>query len=71
MSDTFIFGIADLSISRAAGVPGASVDSSRSFLSEVKAFPTNIEVRAMLTFSAPAAGGLGRPPGRSGAPSRA
>src|SRR5262249_3215206 len=28
----------------------ASVDSSRSYLSEVKAFPTNLEVRAMLTF---------------------
>jgi hypothetical protein len=65
VSDTFIYGIADLSINRAAGGgPGGSVDSSRSYLSDVKAFPTNIEVRALLTFRtgggspfAPAGGG--------------
>jgi hypothetical protein len=70
VSDTFIFGINDLPISRAANSPAASVDSSRSFLSEVKAFPTNIEVRATLTFrggggfnpfGAPGAGGGGGP----------
>ena len=61
VSDTFIFGIADLSVSRASGSgTGASVDSSRSFLSEVKAFPTNVEVRATLTFRA-GGGGFGGP----------
>src|SRR5579883_425704 len=65
VSDTFIFGIADLPIQRASGAgAGASVDPSRSYLSEVKAFPTNIEVRATLTFRAggPASpfGSLGR-----------
>jgi hypothetical protein len=60
VSDTFIFGISDLPVNRAAGVPGASVDSSRSYLSEVKAFPTNVEVRATLTFRvAPSLGAPG------------
>jgi hypothetical protein len=65
VSDTFIFGVADLSVSRAAGAgPSASVDSSRSYLSQVKAFPTNIEVQATLTFRT--AGGLGSPFGPAG-----
>lgn len=68
VSDTFINGIADLPINRAAGTPTASVDSSRSYLSEVKVFPTNIEVRATLTFRA-AAGGPGSPFGGGSAKS--
>jgi hypothetical protein len=60
VSDTFIFGIADLPINRASGSMVATVDSSRSFLSEVKAFPTNIEVRATLTFRT-TGGGAGSP----------
>ncbi len=63
VSDTFIFGLTDLPITRAAGVTGASVDSSRSYLSEVKTFPGNIEVRALLTFRA---SGGGSPFGPSG-----
>ena len=65
VSDTFIFGIPDLPIAAAAGTPGASVDSARSFLSEVKAFPNNVEVRATLTFRA--GGGFGLPFGPAGA----
>jgi hypothetical protein len=60
VSDTFISGIADLPISRASGSRGGSVDSSRSYLSEVKTFPTNVEVRATLTFRS---SGLGSPLG--------
>ena len=64
VSGTFIQGIADLPISRAANAAGASVDSNRSFLSEVKAFPTNVEVRATVTFRA--AGGGFNPLGGGG-----
>jgi hypothetical protein len=49
---------------RAAGM-GGSISSDASFLGEVKAFPTNIEARATLTFrgGAPMGGGPGGPPG--------
>ena len=59
VSDIFIFGINDLPINRAANSPAASVDSSRSYLSEVKAFPNNVEVRATVTFRG--GGGFGLP----------
>ena len=58
----FTTDVADLSVRRAAGAtgPGSGLDESRSYLAEVKAFPTNIEVRSVLTFrgagSAPAFG---------------
>ncbi|NBU75276.1 MAG: DUF5117 domain-containing protein [Planctomycetes bacterium] len=50
MGDVFINGLSDLPISAAAGTPGASADASRSYLSDVKAFPTNINVNATITF---------------------
>ncbi len=56
VSDTFVSGIADLPIGRASGSRGGSVDSSRSYLSDVKTFPNNLEVRAMLTFRSSGAG---------------
>jgi len=62
VSDLFINGIADLPIARASGGSG-SVDSSRSYLSELKAFPVNIEARSLLTFRG---GGSGGPPGLGG-----
>jgi hypothetical protein len=61
VSDTFMLGLPDLSINAASGGPGGSVDMQRSYLSDVKAFPTNIEVRALLTFRT--GGGFGGPPG--------
>lgn len=70
VSGTFIQGINDLPISRAANAAGASVDSNRSFLSEVKAFPTNVEVRATLTFRAAGGGGGGSPFGGGGGGAR-
>src|SRR5262249_18290121 len=51
--------IADLSVKRAVGTAGG-VDESRSYLADVKAFPTNIEVRSLLTFRGAGAGGGGR-----------
>ena len=45
----FTTDFADLSVKGAAG-SAAVVDESRSYLSDVKAFPTNIEVRSVLTF---------------------
>jgi Met-zincin/Domain of unknown function (DUF5117)/Domain of unknown function (DUF5118) len=39
---------------------GSAVDSSRTYVQEVKAFPTNIEIRSLLTFrSAGGSGGFG------------
>ncbi|MFM8274886.1 MAG: DUF5117 domain-containing protein, partial [Gemmata sp.] len=69
VSDTFILGLNDLPITRAAGASGASVDSSRSFLSEVKSFPGNVEVRATVTFRASGGGSPFGPPTGGGAKS--
>jgi hypothetical protein len=57
MSDVVINSFPDLPISRAAGGGGASIDMSRSYLSELKAFPTNIESRALVTFRGGGGGG--------------
>lgn len=68
----FMSDVADFSVKGAVG-GGASIDDGRSFLEDVKAFPTNIEVRALLTFrggGAPFSFGKGPlpafPPGGSG-----
>ncbi|MCS7045417.1 MAG: DUF5117 domain-containing protein, partial [Gemmataceae bacterium] len=45
----FMTDIPDFSVKGAVG-GGSSIDDARSYLEEVKAFPTNIEVRALLTF---------------------
>jgi len=67
VSDVVINSFPDLPISRAAGGSGASVDMSRSYLSDIKAFPTNIEARALVTFRGGAGGASipGLPPGIS------
>lgn len=62
VGDVFINGLADLPLNAAAGAPGASADAGRSFLSDVKAFPTNINVNATITFRV---GGPGQPGARS------
>jgi hypothetical protein len=54
----FMNDVADFSVKRGFGA-GASIDENRSFLEDIKAFPTNIEVRATLTFGGGAAGGGG------------
>jgi Met-zincin/Domain of unknown function (DUF5117)/Domain of unknown function (DUF5118) len=66
MSDVVVNSFPDLPITRAAGSGGASVDMSRSYLSDIKAFPTNIEARSLVTFRGGAGGGAnvpGLPPG--------
>ena len=50
VGDVFINGITDLPITAAAGFPGATHDAARSYLSEIKAFPTNVEVIVTVTF---------------------
>ncbi len=66
VSDLFVNGLSDLPLSRAAG-GGGSVDSSRSYLSDLKAFPTNIEARSLLTFrGGGGGGGFGGPGGPVG-----
>jgi len=61
----FTTDISDLSVKGAVGSAGG-VDESRSYLAEVKAFPTNIEVRSLLTFRG-GGGGRGRASGGSAA----
>jgi hypothetical protein len=56
----FTTDIADLSVKGAAG-GAAGVDESRSYLSDVKAFPTNIEVRSVLTFRSADSGAVAGP----------
>ncbi len=60
----FTTDIAELSIKKA--VPGgAAIDEGRTYLEEIKTFPTNIETRVLLTFrGSPAGGGL---PGKAAA----
>ncbi|MBY0513029.1 MAG: zinc-dependent metalloprotease, partial [Gemmataceae bacterium] len=67
VSDLYVTGLPDLPVSDASGSAG-SVDPTRSYVSEVKAFPTNIEVRAMLTFRVGGGGGSPRvgPPSLGG-----
>ena len=45
----FMSDVSDFSVKGAVG-GGASIDDSRSYLEDIKAFPTNIEVRSLLTF---------------------
>ncbi len=52
VSDSLINGYPDMPLSRAAGGAGGSTDMSRSFLNEVRAYATNIEARATVTFRA-------------------
>jgi hypothetical protein len=50
VSDILINGIPEVPLSRASGAGSGSTDPSRSYLEEVRAFPTNIEARATVTF---------------------
>ncbi|HEX4613223.1 MAG TPA: zinc-dependent metalloprotease, partial [Urbifossiella sp.] len=56
VTSLFLTGLPDLSLNRAGG--GGTIDEMRSYLSDVKAFPTNIEARSLLTFRG-GGGGLG------------
>ncbi len=69
----YLTDVTDLSVKRAVGSGGA-IDANRSYLEEVKAFPTNIEARSLLTFTG-GGGGFGPigkgPPGMAGGASAA
>jgi hypothetical protein len=54
----FTTNLADLSVKGAVG-GGGDIDADRSWIEEIKAFPTNIEVRSLLTFRG--GGGSTRP----------
>ncbi len=70
VSEILISGLPDLPLNRAAGGGGGTPDPSRSYLNEVRAFPTNIESRATVTFRGGGAGGglPGMPPSLGGGP---
>jgi hypothetical protein len=53
--------IMDLSIKGAVG-SGGGIDPNRSYIDDVKAFPTNIEARSLLTFTGGGGGGFGKGP---------
>ena len=57
--------VPEFAAGRLAGA-GAGIDGSRSYIDEVKAFPTNIEARSLLTFRAGGGGGPGGPGGGGG-----
>jgi hypothetical protein len=60
VSSLFTSDLPDLSVKRAVG-NGTSIDEARSYVSDIKAFPTNIEVRSLLTFrGGPGGGGKGK-----------
>ncbi|QDU21680.1 zinc-dependent metalloprotease [Urbifossiella limnaea] len=65
VTNLFLSGLADLSLSRAGG-GGSGIDELRSYISDVKAFPMNIEARSLLTFRGGGGGGLGSPLGGGG-----
>jgi len=70
VSELFTGGLADLSLNRASGGSG-SIDSSRSYISELRAFPLNVEARSLLTFRGGAAPTIpGLPPGFGGGGTR-
>jgi hypothetical protein len=50
VSDVMVQGFPELALTQASGGNNATIDTSRSFLTEIKAFPTNIEFRSMITF---------------------
>ena len=49
VTSLYLSGLPDLSLARAGG-GGGSIDETRSYIASVKALPTNIEARALLTF---------------------
>src|ERR1019366_6766747 len=54
----YMSDVMDLSVKGAVGA-GGGIDVNRSYLEDIKAFPTNIEVRSLLTFTGGGGGGFG------------
>ena len=54
----YMTDVMDLSVKGAVGA-GGGIDPNRSYLDDIKAFPTNIEARSLLTFTGGGGGGFG------------
>jgi hypothetical protein len=67
VSSVFVSDVSGYSFRRAIA-NASGVDDSRSYIEQVKAFPTNIEIRSLLTFRSGGAGAMGGTtlPGRGG-----
>jgi hypothetical protein len=61
----YLTDVMDLSIKGAVGA-GGGIDPNRSYLEDIKAFPTNIETRSLLTFTGGGGGGFGKGPAFGG-----
>jgi hypothetical protein len=61
----YLNDIMDLSVKGAVGA-GGGIDANRSYLEDIKAFPTNIEARSLLTFTGGGGFGKGQPFGGGG-----
>ncbi len=57
-SSLYTTDVMDLSVKGAVG-SGGGIDPNRSYLDDVKAFPSNIEARSLLTFTGGGGGGFG------------
>src|ERR1019366_2658889 len=53
--------VLDLSVKGAVG-SGGGIDPNRSYIDDIKAFPSNIEARSLLTFTGGGGGGFGKGP---------
>jgi hypothetical protein len=50
VSEVMVQGFPELSLTPASGGTNAIIDTNRSFLTDIKAFPTNVIFRSMITF---------------------
>jgi len=57
-TNLYMTDVMDLSVKGAVG-SGGGIDPNRSYLEDIKAFPTNIEARSLLTFIGGGGGGFG------------
>lgn len=56
-TNLYLTDVMDLSVKGAVG-SGGGIDPNRSYLEDIKAFPTNIEARSLLTFTGGGGGGI-------------
>jgi hypothetical protein len=69
VTSLFTNDVPEFSARRMAGL-GANVDASRTYIEEVKSFPTNIETRSLLTFRQGGGAGPAAGPAAAGGPNR-
>jgi hypothetical protein len=65
VTSLYLTDVMDLSVKGAVG-SGGGIDQNRSYLEDIKAFPTNIEARSLLTFTGGGGGGFGKGPAFGG-----